>query len=108
MRQASPSRFSANRIKKLVALLAAITIFAAASVLTFSSLGHAKEVQSPMAQATPSPTCCGQNPDKPHLLAASYYSVANGLAATLMLNNKGPQSIEVKPTLYSLTGNDWT
>lgn len=49
-------------------------------------------------------TCCAQDSDKPHLLAASYYSVKNNLTATLMLNNKGPEPVEVKPTLFSLTG----
>jgi hypothetical protein len=38
------------------------------------------------------------------MLAASYYKVGNNLTATLMLNNKGPQPVEVKPTLFSLTG----
>jgi hypothetical protein len=30
--------------------------------------------------------------------------VANDMVATLMLNNKGPEPVEVKPTLFSLTG----
>lgn len=42
--------------------------------------------------------------DKPHLLAGSYYSVRGGLTATLMLNNKGPRPLEVRPTLFSLAG----
>lgn len=51
--------------------------------------------------------CCGvqdTDADKPHLLAASYYSLNHGFTATLMLNNKGPKPIEVKPTLFSLDG----
>ena len=49
-----------------------------------------------------SPTpCCN---DKPHLLAASFYSVKNGLSAKLLLNNKGPHPIEVEPTLFSMGG----
>src|SRR5688500_11339565 len=32
--------------------------------------------------------CCTKDFDKPHLLAASYYSVKDNLTATLMLNNK--------------------
>jgi len=42
--------------------------------------------------------------DKPHLLASSYYSVQGDLTATLMLNNKGPKPLEVRPTLFSLKG----
>jgi hypothetical protein len=42
--------------------------------------------------------------DQPHFLAASFYKVTNNLTATLMLNNKGPQPIEVRPTLFSLSG----
>jgi len=48
--------------------------------------------------------CCTQDFDKPHRLASSYYSLKDGLTATLMLNNKGPAPVEVKPTLFSLTG----
>ena len=42
--------------------------------------------------------------DKPHLLAGSYYSMRGGLKATLLLNNKGPKPLEVRPTLFSLAG----
>jgi hypothetical protein len=42
--------------------------------------------------------------DKPHFLAGSYYSMKGGLSATLLLNNKGPRPLEVRPTLYSLAG----
>lgn len=47
---------------------------------------------------------CGGEEDSPHTLAASYYTVGDGLTATLMLNNKGPRRLEVKPTLFSLAG----
>lgn len=52
------------------------------------------------------PACCSTPADagKPHLLAATYYSVRPDLRATLMLNNKGPQPLDVQPTLYSLSG----
>jgi hypothetical protein len=71
----------------------------------FSSFGQLNDASPVMAQAAATPpTCCGQDANKPHLLAASYYSVVDGLDATLMLNNKGPEPIQVEPTLYSLTG----
>ena len=46
----------------------------------------------------------GPGADKPHFLAGSYYSMKGGLSATLMLNNKGPLPLEVRPTLYNLAG----
>lgn len=39
-----------------------------------------------------------------HMLAASYYSVADNLTATLMLLNQGTQPLEVQPTLFSRAG----
>lgn len=41
---------------------------------------------------------------KPHWLVGSFYSTQNGLTATLLLNNKGSQPLEVRPTLYNLHG----
>ncbi len=44
-------------------------------------------------------------PDEaPHWLVGSYYSIDDGLTATLMLNNKGVTPIVVQPTLYNLNG----
>ena len=34
----------------------------------------------------------------------SYYSTQNGLTATLLLNNKGGRALEVRPTIYNLSG----
>ncbi len=45
-----------------------------------------------------------EDPDKPHLMAASYYSLQGNMKATLTLNNKGSGPLEVKPTLFSLAG----
>lgn len=42
--------------------------------------------------------------DKPHTLAASFYSVRDDLKTTLTLNNKGPLPLEVKPTLFNQAG----
>ncbi len=43
--------------------------------------------------------------DKPHTLAASYYSLRGNLKATLMLNNKGPKPLEVSPSLFNIYGD---
>jgi P pilus assembly chaperone PapD len=45
-----------------------------------------------------------EDADKPHLMAASYYSLQSGMKATLTLNNKAPRTLEVQPTLFSLAG----
>lgn len=42
--------------------------------------------------------------NKPHLLAGSYYTLRDGFASTLLLNNKGPKPLEVRPTLFNLEG----
>lgn len=56
-------------------------------------------------QDTP-PPCCGseEDDDKPHLLAASYYSLKDSLRSKLLLNNKGPLPLEVRPMLFSMGG----
>lgn len=66
----------------------------------------ANNLAASQASPTPCPTCGGDE-DKPHTLAASYYSTKNGLTAVLMLNNKGPKPLEVKPTLYNLDGQQF-
>ncbi len=40
----------------------------------------------------------------PHTLVGGYYTTQSGLESRLVLNNKGPQPIEVQPTLYSKNG----
>src|SRR6185436_5694600 len=41
-----------------------------------------------------------------HWLVGSYYNTNNGMTATLLLNNKGIQPLEVRPTLYNLAGQE--
>ena len=50
--------------------------------------------------------CCGEDDgnNKPHLLAGAYYTINNNFSAKLLLNNKGPLPIEVRPTLFSVSG----
>jgi hypothetical protein len=43
-------------------------------------------------------------PTVPHVLPASYYSLKGNLRSTLTLNNKGPQPLDIQPTLFSLEG----
>jgi hypothetical protein len=61
------------------------------------------------------PSFCGVNPDtikfsyiapeyENYKLTGTFYSLDDGLRATLMFNNKGPESIHATPTFYSLAG----
>jgi hypothetical protein len=45
-----------------------------------------------------------QHSDKPHVLAAAYYSINDNLTPTLMLINQRPSPMEIKPTLFDLNG----
>jgi P pilus assembly chaperone PapD len=91
-----------------IPILLIVLVIAAASILVFLTRAQARERASATNISQPSPTpetlCCGQEQDAPHFLAASYYNVGHNLTATLMLNNKGPEPVEVKPTLFSLSG----
>ncbi len=42
--------------------------------------------------------------DKPHTMAASYYSLQGNLKSSITLNNKGLLPLEVTPTLFNLSG----
>ncbi|HXG06804.1 MAG TPA: hypothetical protein VNI77_05700 [Nitrososphaera sp.] len=42
--------------------------------------------------------------DKPHTMAATYYSLQGNLETSISLNNKGLLPLEVKPTLFNLAG----
>lgn len=55
---------------------------------------------SAMASAATRPQVAPES----HLLAASYYTVANGYSAYLTLNNKGATELSVSPAVYSLVG----
>ena len=45
-----------------------------------------------------------QQAEMPHTLAATYYSLDDGLGSTLMLSNQEPKPMEISPTLFSLDG----
>src|SRR5215210_2272239 len=40
----------------------------------------------------------------PHILVGGFYTTRSGFESKLMMNNKGPQPIEVAPTLYGENG----
>jgi hypothetical protein len=70
----------------------------AAFIRDAKSSNYSATLPAPIDSPTP---CCD---DSPHLLVGTYYSVKNGLTAKLLLNNKGPRPIEVKPALFSMGG----
>jgi hypothetical protein len=42
--------------------------------------------------------------DKPHTMAAAFYSVEGNLKASITLSNKGLVPLEVNPTIFNLAG----
>jgi Bacterial Ig-like domain (group 2) len=104
---------SARVSKKALILLA--SLLGCLALLFQSSASTSPGRATVRAKRTPSTTkmtadqqgqCCGQGAltDQPHYLAASYYTARHHLTPRLLLNNKGPQPVEVKPTLFSLSG----
>jgi hypothetical protein len=104
---AHPEKRSRLAIVFLLGLLLAVPVVLYGGFL--SSAG-ANTPTVPAADRTsgqiPPAGCCSaeEGDNKPHLLAASYYSVKKNLSAKLLLNNKGPHTLEVKPTLFDLSG----
>jgi len=45
-----------------------------------------------------------QHVDSPHTLAASYYSLRDGLSARLMVSDQGPRPMDIRITLFALSG----
>ncbi len=91
-------------------MFAAALMFSSASQLSRSRASELRANTLDTTQDPPQdpPGCCGDEDDnKPHRLAGSYYSVKDGLSAKLLLNNKGPNPIEVKPTLFSMGGEKY-
>lgn len=87
----------------IVALSVTLVATTVATVIGTASNSSRQALASGPVNRTKS--CCSQDVDKIHLLAASYYSVKDGYRSHLMLNNKGPDPVEVRPTLYALSGN---
>lgn len=87
----------------LIAVLISIGLF---SAKTYSeSAVAADSVEKPRAKSvTAHQHGDAAEADKPHTLAASFYRIGQNLKTSLMLNNKGPQPLEVSPTLYNLSG----
>lgn len=106
----APAKRSLTTILSTVAILFAVAL----SLYLAPAQSAGARSSTPVVDASTVPQhvpqgCCGGSvgDDKPHLLAASYYTVNNGLSAKLLLNNKGPRPIEVKPMLFSMGGEKY-
>lgn len=103
----SPSIFSSIRFR-LVGVLGSVLLLTAYPLAAMVSPRPAGvKVANPLSPASPMPKLSASalaQSDKPHTLAASIYRIGQNLKTTLMLNNKGPHPLEVRPTLYSLSG----
>ncbi|MCA1642395.1 MAG: hypothetical protein LC785_10700 [Acidobacteria bacterium] len=103
----------ATRTQALVGCLAlaALLVFGGAplTAVRVTDAGVRAGVEASAAHASGGdlacPTCSAPaDPSSTHLLAATYYSLRGDLRATLMLNNKGPQPLDVWPALFNLGG----
>ncbi len=95
--------FHTNKQLAVVALL--VILIATLLLITVTTKSNASRESSESQPLNVRKACCSDDIDKPHFLAASYYSAKDNLRSNLMLNNKGPDPVEVRPTLFSLNGN---
>ncbi len=97
----SRDKLFTTRLRKQLVLA-----FTALSILVVLFLSQAIVPGPVKARVEKSEGCCGgeDGDNKPHLLAGSYYTLKDNMSAKLLLNNKGPQPIEITPTLFSMNG----
>ncbi len=107
MLKSNQTAFFTQKTVLLVAILMALVI---SSYGQFSDGGKAIKAKYPSSSTTKrkpvnrSKIRLNDPEEKPHYLVGSYYTTKNGFTSNLLINNKGPQPIEVQPTLYSLAG----
>lgn len=87
-----------TRSRSLVSLFAAISVVIL--IVVFSS--ETPRATSSVTNAQTNSGCCGDEANKLHHLAGSYYTLNEGFNTKLLLNNKGPDPIEIQSTLFSL------
>ena len=91
--------------KKQLAVVALFVLLVATLLLvTVTTKSNASKESSESRPVNAKKSCCSDDINK-HLLAASYYSVKDNYRSNLMLNNKGPDPVEVRPTLFALNGS---
>lgn len=100
------SLFKSNSIKILfVIMLLILTALGNTYLSVYSHSNSDAEASAllPQASMTSTPECCET---ELHTLVGSYYSIENNTDAKLLLNNKGDEELEVKPTLYNFQGQE--
>lgn len=104
MSLSSHGQISHRTVKQLAVVLVVMLVatFLLTRVATQSNASRDPQESRPLGI---SESCCSKDVDKLHLLAASYYSVKDNYQSNLMLNNKGPDPIEVRPSLFALNGH---
>jgi hypothetical protein len=103
----SPAKLAARK-----KLLAALAVICSLTTLMFSQPPRATgsgSIRDPDPVSARKPGRTRITPTtlkevKHHTLAAAYYSVEENLSATLTLNNKGPQPLNVQLSLFNLAG----
>lgn len=102
-----PSSFASLRFR-LVGVLGGVLLLTAypltAMVIPWTASVKVANPLHPAPAMPKLPASALAQSDKPHTMAASIYRIAQNLKTTLMLNNKGPRPLEVRPTLYNLSG----
>lgn len=97
----SLSSTARTRMFLLLTSLAVLSVF----LLTYSLKSSVSVAESSKGNEQAEPVAQDEGvPNTPHWLVGSYYSTQKGLKATLLLNNKGGQALEVRPTIYNLSG----
>jgi len=93
----------------LIVLLIGIGSFSLLPNAISAPAGHVHSLEKTLAPTHAKSATAHQHgesgeADKPHILAASLYRIGEKLGTTLTLNNKGPRPLEVRPTLYNVSG----
>jgi hypothetical protein len=91
--------------KQLAAVALFVLLVATLLLITVTTKSNASKDISESRLLNAKKSCCSDDIDKLHLLAASYYSVKDNYRSSLMLNNKGPGPVEVRPSLFALNGS---
>lgn len=91
-------------LQSLASLFAAISVVML--IVVSSEVPHAANTgnSQPVTNAKTNSSCCTDEANKLHHLAGSYYTLNDGFNTKLLLNNKGPDPIEIQPSLFSLGG----
>jgi hypothetical protein len=96
---------SSSKCTRFLCLLTGLGVLAVISVLVISIVSVVSSAgageSGHRARLVPQ-----DDPDanNPHWLVGSYYNTKDGMTATLLLNNKGIESLEVRPRIYNLSG----